>query len=125
MKSIKAFDESLKYFSPDFEKVEKGIYKRKDRFVTCLSFQQEPELGEGMNAADISQYPLEDILDRFSVYVSDFYKEINSADSKTCILEFSGFTLQDIQKLRGIIGKHVYNQKKHENGQDYAELIIE
>lgn len=45
--------------------------------MTSLSFEQEPEYGEGESSADISQYPLEDILDRYYVAVEDFYGEIN------------------------------------------------
>ena len=41
------------------------------------SFVQEPEYDEGANPSDISQYPLEDILDKFYVSVSDFYEREN------------------------------------------------
>lgn len=124
MKEIKSYEDLLKYSSPNYDKVEDGIYMSNGRFVTCLSFQQEPELGEGQNASNISQYPLEDILDRFSVFVSDFFEDKNTADSKTCVLEFTGFNLTDIQALRSIIGKHVYNQKVSDKGKIYVELII-
>lgn len=125
MNTIRAFDKSPKYSSSEYERVSAGIYKYKNRYVTSLSFQQEPDLGEGKNAADISQYPLEDILDQFAVYVSDFHKDLNSSDSKTCVLEFAGFSIEDIQKLRQLIGKHVYNREKNENGQTFIELVIE
>ena len=93
--------------------------------MTSLSFEQEPELGEGKDAASISQFPLEDILDQFSVYVSDFYPEKNTPKSKTCYLEFSGYELEDIIRLRGLIGKHVYNREIRDNSIDYIELVVE
>ena len=116
-----------KYNNDVYTEVEEGIYKITDNFdftdmyVTSLSFVQEPELGEGSNASMISQYPLEDILDKFCVNVSDFYDELNTSDSEVCYQEFSGFSVDDIKKLRSIIGKHVYN--KEEEGK--IKLIIE
>lgn len=86
-------------------------------FVTSLSFIQEPELREGKNASDISQYPLEDILDEYSCWISDFYEDLNTAAIDTCRLEFASSDIEDIQKLREIIGKHVFNRSD--------QLIIE
>lgn len=94
-------------------------------YITSLSFLQEPELGEGEGADEISQYPLEDILDKFYCYVSDFYKELNTSDSKICYLEFASPDISDIRALRGIIGKHVYNKEYEEGGETYTELVIE
>lgn len=116
-----------KYNNAVYTQVEEGIYKITDNFtyddmyVTSLSFEQEPELGEGTDASMISQYPLEDILDKFNVNVSDFYDDLNTSDSKICYQEFAGFNVDDVKKLRSIIGKHVYN--KEEDG--YIKLIIE
>ena len=111
-----------------YERVEEGVYKSAEDdgcFVTSLSFEQEPELGEGENAANISQYPLEDLLDKFYCHVSDFYEEMNTADSPVCYLEFAAFDLEDIQGLRSVIGKHVYNKENERNGNVYVDLIIE
>lgn len=124
MKTIKSCD-MKKYEVDSYRKVSDGVYSFNGKFVTCLSFQQEPALGEGKNAAEISQYPLEDILDHFSVFVSDFFKDLNTPKSSICYLEFTGFSLDDIQALRGIIGKHVYNKRIRKNNNDYIELIIE
>lgn len=126
MKNIKNYN-SKKYEEEKYTKVEEGIYKifddwnHKDLFVTSLSFEQEPELEEGENASDISQYPLEDILDKYLVYISDFYEDLNKEDSKTCYQEFASSNLDDIKGLREIINKHVYN--KEEDGK--IKLIIE
>ena len=92
-----------------------------DLYVTSLSFIQEPELGEGSNAADLSNYPMEDILDRFYCHISDFYNDLNKEDSQICYLEFGSPELQDVVNLRSIIGKHVYNREEG----DRVELVIE
>lgn len=96
-----------------------------DYYVTSLSFEQEPELGEGSSSHDITQYPLEDVLNKFFVHVQDFYDEINDGSSSTCYLEFASERLEDIKKLRSIIGCHVYNKEYEDNGRAYIKLIIE
>lgn len=73
-----------------------------------LSFEQKADLGEGTSPQDISQYPLEDILDRFSVYITDFYEAENAVSEKLCYLEFASESKTDICALCDIIGKHVF-----------------
>lgn len=80
-------------------------------YVTSLSFLQEPELGEGPHAGEISQYPLEDLLDEFLCWVSDFYQDLNTEDSQVCVLEFAAPELEAVRRLRTVIGKHVCNQE--------------
>lgn len=125
MKQIENYT-AEKYQNEEYQEVEKDIYKIIDEdddelFVTSISFVQEPELGEGANAADIAQYPLEDILDKFYCHVSDFYEELNEEDSDICVLEFGSPEVQDVINLRSIIGKHVYNQ----DADGTVRLIIE
>ena len=126
MKNIDIFVHE-KYNKADYEKVAEHIYKtyddfmESDCFVTSLKFVQEPELGEGVSPRNISQYPLEDILDKFYVAIQDFYEDLNYTSDETCYLEFSASDMEDIQKLLGIVNKHVYNK---EDG-DYIELVIE
>ncbi len=112
-----------------YKKLEDGIYEHKEDdeilYVTSLSFEQEPEYEEGEFADDISQYPLEDILDKFLCHISDFYEDFNVAGSKTCYLEFAAMDIEDIRELRTIIGKHVYNKDVEEDGEIYSELVIE
>ncbi len=110
MKNIRNY-KAEKYQTPLYIETEPDIYVYESDFVTSLCFEQEPELGEGSSAADISQYPLEDVLDRFSVYVSDYYDEINVSGSRTCFLEFCGTEIEKIRQLRTMIGKHVYNRE--------------
>lgn len=124
MKNVKNFD-APKYGGAAYTLAEEGIRKTEDNgetvYVTSLSFVQEPELGEGGSAAEISQYPLEEILDKFLCYISDFYPELNTADSQVCYLEFAGSDVEALRKLRSIIGKHAYDKK---DGQ-YVKLCIE
>lgn len=126
MKDIKIFTPS-KYSEKEYERVAPNIYKTRDEifktdcYVTSLSFVQEPKYDEGDSPAYISQYPLEDILDKFTVAVHDFYEKENQESEKVCYLEFSGSSIENIQNLLGIVGKHVYNKTVKGN----IELIIE
>ena len=110
-----------KYTSSSYTEVAPDIFQGPEGYVTSLRFEQEPELEEGSSAANISQYPLEDILDHFSVYISDFYEDLNTAESAVCHLEFCGRTAERIQRLRSIIGKHVFNRES----QGVIDLVIE
>lgn len=116
---------SPKYSASDYEPVCEDIFLHNGQYITCLSFQQEAKYGEGHSAAEISQFSLEDLLDRFSVYISDSFKNLNTPDTTICCLEFSGCLLEDILHLRSIIGKHVYNCTVQDGGIQYVELVIE
>lgn len=131
MKNIANYD-AEKYIAPNYEKIEDGIYKSvKDSseeetiYVTSLTFEQEPDLGEEESPSFISQYPLEDILDKFYVYVSDFYEDKNEHSEHTCYQEFGAPDMEDIRKLRSIIGKHVYNVTYEKDQEEYVKLVIE
>lgn len=124
MKKIKLFS-SNKYTSKDYQEVEKGIYKKDKSYFLSISFEQEPKYEEGVDASNISQYPIEDIMDRFTVHVSDFYKELNLKGKKECYIEFSSNKLENLVALKTIIGKHVYNAVVTENGEQLVDLIIE
>ena len=110
-----------------YKKIADGIYsffdewECQDFYVTSLSFEQEPDLGEGNSPKNISQYPLEDILDKFNVSISDPYDEINEKSDITCYQEFCAYDQKHIEDLRQIIGKHVYNKTDGK----YVKLIIE
>lgn len=124
MKNIVSYIDE-KYSSEAYSEIEKGIYKYGDNTVTSLCFEQEPELDEGKDSTDISQYPLEDILDKYNVFVSDFYKEKNAQATQKCYLEFCGKREESIRGLRSIIGKHVYCKTIKDDGSEYIELAIE
>ena len=122
MKNIQIY-QADKYSTSMYTKVEENIYKGKnpyyngdswdseEMYVTSLAFEQEPELGEGETPKDISQYPLEGILEQFGVCVSDFYDELNAQSESTCYQEFGSSDLEHVRKLLGIVGKHVYDKK--------------
>ena len=125
MKDIQNYHAS-KYDTEVYKMLEEGIFETMDEddemlYVTSLSFVQEPEKGEGENGGDISQYPIEDVLDKFYCHVSDFYDDLNNENSQVCYYEFGSPDLQDVQRLRSIIGKHVYNVEEGES----VKLIIE
>lgn len=113
-----------KYYKDKFPDGDSVIWTEEEPqelYVTSLMFEQEKEYGEGENAGDISQYPLDDIAEKFFVTVSDFYDELNTSDSMVCYREFASTEIDDIRNLRSIIGKHVYNKEKD----DRILLIID
>lgn len=122
MKNIQVYH-AEKYSSSEYEKVEENIYIGKNPYydgdyndhekiyVTSLMFEQEPELGEGETPKNISQIPLEGILDMFSVFVTDFYDNYNNESECICYQEFGAFKLENIRELLKIVGKHVYEKK--------------
>lgn len=121
MKDIKSYN-APKYSGANYTTVEDGIFKNAEGdFVTSLSFVQELEFGEGGNAAEISQYPLEELLDEFGCWVSDFYEDLNTEDSTVCYQEFASGTPEEIKNLRSIIDKHVYMK----SSESFVKLCIE
>ena len=114
-----------KYDREPYRPVSDSIWQIDDEFVSSYRFVQEPELGEGADASDISQYPLEDLLEEYYVYVTDFYEDLNVAGEAVCTLEFASPDLEDLEKLRGIAGKHVYNRTETRDGQEYVMLVVE
>ena len=74
-----------KYGKSEFQEIEEGIYKTKspyadkEIFVTSLSFEMEPECfgEEDASPRNLTQIPIEGILDEFSVYVTIFIPCVN------------------------------------------------
>ena len=99
MKNIEFYEPKKYEDSSKYEKVAEHIYRTEDTFlggdmyVTSLKFEQEPEFDEGDSPSNISQYPLEDILDKYFVAISDFYEEENRNSASVCYQEFSGSDL--------------------------------
>jgi len=91
-------------------------------YVTSIVFEAEPEFGENEPTdEEISQYPLEDILDEYFVYVYDDYSEENASDKVNSYVEFASEDIEDIRKVLSILGKHVYNCQEGE----YVMLKVE
>lgn len=125
MKAIENFTPSKYSTDVSYACVADGIYKKGNKYHTCLSFIQEPAMDEGCSSASISQYPLEDILDSFLVHVTDSFPLLNDGSSERCYLEFASSDIKNIQALRKIIGKHVYNRPVSQDGDQQIELVIE
>ena len=122
---IAEYEGQLYYRDPEDDEdiicFDKNASGGSDQYVTSIVFEPEPEYDENEATDEISQYPLEDILDKFYCLIGDDYEEENARDSSNCYIEFSSENIEDIQNLLTIIGKHVYNK---ENG-EYVDLIIE
>ncbi len=131
-----------KYSGPEYQMAEEGIYLgrnpywqpgfgQEDIYVTSLSFEMEPECygEEGGCPQDITQVPFEDILDNYSVYVTDFYDELNQASATACYQEFGSGDIQDIRNLRTLIGKRFYavpcEADDPEGGGSEYKIVIE
>jgi len=124
MKNI-SLEKSQKYEnSKQFKLIENGIYQdlqddEDTKYRMTISYELEPDNNTN------NQYPLEDILDKYYLYVSDFLESENNTESNDFKLELAG-ELDDIKKGQEIIGKKVYNQEfKDDEGQIRINLKIE
>ena len=139
MKNFKSYTPE-KYMTSDFQKIEDGIYKTKnpygsylgyntDVFVTSLSFEMEPDCYGEKDASprNLTQVPIEGLLDEFNLFVTDFYEQLNETSETICYQEFGSFDLADIQRLRTIIGKRFYAVPyiDEKNGEEYYNMVME
>lgn len=123
-----------KYMTSDFQKISDGIYKTKspydsnDIFVTSLTFEMEPECygEENASPSNLTQIPIEGILDEFNLFVTDFYEQLNQSSEIICYQEFGSLDLEDIKNLRTLIGKLFYAVPyTGEDGEEYYNMVIE
>lgn len=123
-----------KYMTSDFQKISDGIYKTKspydsnDIFVTSLTFEMEPECygEENSSPSNLTQIPIEGILDEFNLFVTDFYEQLNQSSEIICYQEFGSLDLEDIKNLRTLIGKRFYAVPyTGEDGEEYYNMVIE
>lgn len=136
MKNFKSYTPE-KYMKADYQEVEEGIYKTRspygngdrDIFVTSLTFEMEAGCygEEDASPRNLTQIPIEGLLDEFSLFVTDFYEELNAESETICYQEFGSFDLSDIQKLRMIIGKRFYAVPYIDNddAEGYYNMVIE
>lgn len=106
--------------NPNYEFVEGNIYKdlEEDHYVFALSYELEDE--------EDSQYPLEDILDKFYLHVSDFIDEDKYDTEREVTLELGGDVDDVKEAISTIIGKRVYNEEfDDEKGVTRVRLVIE
>ncbi len=122
-----AYYNGKKYYK-DIEDEENIIFKNMDEeteetvYVTSIVFEPEPEFNENQPSDKyVSQYPLEDILDKFGCYCGDNYEKENEEDYVNSYVEFVSDNIEEIENLLTIIGKHVYNKIDGE----YVKLVIE
>jgi hypothetical protein len=104
----------------NYQLIEEGIYNelKDDSGFATHRIAIAMELEEG----DDSQYPLEDILDKYLVHVEEF---LDSDDDQNLNYIIGG-DLDDIQNFKSIIGKRAYNKEfVDETGQTRVKLIIE
>lgn len=107
-----------------FKLIENGIYEDlKDtddtKYRMTITYDLEPENDTN------NQYPIEDILDEFYLYVSDFLESENNSKTTNHKLELAG-ELDDLKRCQKIIGKIIYNQEfRDTDGQIRVNLIIE
>lgn len=117
---------NFKSYTP--EKYVKADYQD-DIFVTSLTFEMEPECygEEDASPRNLTQIPIEGLLDEFSLFVTDFYEELNAESETICYQEFGSFDLSDIQRLRMLIGKRFYAVPYIDgnDGEEYYNMVIE
>jgi len=104
MKNIRAV--ILEKYKDDnqFEKLTDYIYKERGKSSYRITLRCELEPNED------SQYPLDDVLDKYLLNVTDHIKEFQKKEKK--ILEFeleSCHSLDEIKAVSEIVGKRVYN----------------
>lgn len=104
-----------------FRLVENGIYEdlgdsEDTKFRMTISFQLEDDADE--------QYPMEDILDKYLIHVSDFFEDEEQAPNHYKH-ELAG-DLSALQCAKEIIGKKIYNQDfRDDEGVVRVNLVIE
>ena len=121
MKNIKAIVLEKYKDSTKYKEINENVYKNlfDGNFRIMLSCELEKE--------EDSQYPLEDILDKYYVNCADYFEEKNDGDKRTLKFELEGSlnnnedNYDNIMELYKIIGKRVYNKEEH----GYIKLIIE
>jgi hypothetical protein len=122
MKNI-TLEKCQKYENTElYELVERGIYKDlndDDDAKYRMTITYELESDDSNN-----QYPLEDVLDKYYLHVSDFLESENNSESNKYKLELGG-DLDDIKKSKEIIGKRIFNRDFLDNGQVRVNLIVE
>ncbi|WP_452228640.1 MULTISPECIES: hypothetical protein [unclassified Lacinutrix] len=106
-----------------YELVENGIYRdlnSKEDAIYLMTISYQLELDETNN-----QYPLEDILDKYLIHVSDSMESENKPNTNTYTLELGGY-LAELKKAKEIIGKKVFNREyKGRDGKIRVILVIE
>lgn len=133
MKNFSSY-KAEKYSGSGFTEIEEGIYQtanpfggKADIYVTSLTFEMENDrYGEEDGSPQyLPQVPIEGLLDEFNVFVTDFYEDLNNASETVCYQEFGSFELEDIRKLRTLIGKRFFAEPYEKDGEEYYKMVTE
>lgn len=134
MKNFQSY-KAEKYSDDKYKEIENGIYQTADPFgmndgdiyVTSLTFELENDRygEEDGSPRFIPQVPLEGLLDEFGLFVTDFYEDLNNASETLCYQEFGSPEIEDIRKLRTLIGKRFYAEPYEEDGEEYYKMVTE
>ena len=120
MKNFKIIELEKFKDTSHYESIEQDVYKdlKDDEEYSTYRVAMSMEQEDGED----SQYPLEDILDKYFVHIEDF---LESEEPNIYRYIFGG-ELDDIRNLKSIIGKRAYNKEFVDNeGQTRVKLIIE
>ena len=112
------------YFPPGTQPGE-AIGKNGEDYCLALSFEQEPEYGEGTDPAVISQYPLEDILDEYNCWLEKSGTCDGPDGTVLSWVMFASPDREDLDNLLELTGKHVYNAEEERNGRTVVMLRVE
>ncbi len=123
MKIIKAlklekYDSKERYTQVDgfvYRDAASGSMGISDSAVYCVTLYCELEENED------TQYPLEDILDKYNVNCTDVMEEKEENGRRIYIVELEGTEPESIREIAGLVGKRVFN---YEEG-DCIKLGIE
>lgn len=114
----------LKYENTSkYKLIEDGIYEDLNddedaKYRMTISYELQPDNTN-------NQYPLEDILDKYLMHVSDFYEAENEQGSTVFLTELGGY-IENMKEAKEIIGKKVFNRDFiGTDGQVRVNLIIE
>ena len=120
MKNFRIIEVEKLKDSSSYQLIEEGIYNdlKDDGGFSTHRIAMSMELEDGEN----SQYPLEDILDKYYVHVEEFLQSQIENESRFIF----GGELDDVQNFKSITGKKAFNENFiDEEGQTRVKLIIE
>jgi len=109
-----------KYRDPVYKPVGNDIFENTEEHIFVCTLHFDLEEGED------SQYPLEDVLEEFCLYISDFFNKDFFNHSGSMVVELAGEHHDLLKAVQTITGKRVYNTEyQGKDGRIYVKLVIE
>lgn len=109
-----------KYRDPVYKPVGNYIFENTEEHIFVYTLHFDLEEGED------SQYPLEDVLEEFCLYISDFFNKDFFNHSGSMVVELAGEHDDLLKSVQTITGKRVYNSEyQGKDGRIYVKLVIE